>query len=69
MTVQELIDLLQTVKDKNNEVVIEIGVYTRAYPAAYTPVRKAFFQLEDTGTYRLYTCLPNNMYTVEKKGA
>lgn len=67
MTVQELIDLLNKIEDKNKTVLISIHTQTQRYPVAYTDIQKTNYLQQAGNEVRLYTCLPDNMHTVERK--
>jgi len=61
-TVQELIDELQKIKDKNAPIEIAIRQYNKRHPVAYTGI---FESIGSNGNrYRLYTSLPWGAYTV-----
>lgn len=68
MTVQELIDQLSKIENKDKQVVISVHTSTQRYPVAYTSINPmdGFFQQTDHEV-RLYTWLPDNMYAVERK--
>lgn len=68
MTVQELIDQLNKIEDKSKTVFISIHTNTQHYPVAYTTINpmSGFFQQTDREV-RLFTWLPKNMHTVERK--
>lgn len=68
MTVQELIDQLNKIGDKSKTVLISVHTSTQRYPVAYTNINpmSGFFQQTDREV-RLFTWLPQNMYTVERK--
>ena len=63
MNVKQLIEQLQKLNPEA-EVEIPVSVYTRAYPAAYGPVDLVV--PSHTGGVRIWTHLPDNMYTVER---
>jgi hypothetical protein len=67
MTVQELIDLLQKVENKNVPVIVSNYTENKVYPVAYTEAVPAFFQDSSDKTFRIETHLPEGMYTVERK--
>ena len=69
MTVNELIEKLNKIENKNQQVVISVHTATQRWPVAYTEVIAGDPDyLQQTGTeVRLLTWLPDNMHTVERK--
>lgn len=68
MTVQELIDQLSKIEDKSKTVGIAVHTSTQRYPVAYTeitPMSGHFEQVDKE--VRLFTWLPNGMYTIQRK--
>lgn len=64
-TVRELIAELEKIEDKDKPIEVAIRQYNKAYPVAYTPI---FSSLNFNGdTYRIYTSLPDRVYTAGGK--
>ena len=67
MTVNELIALLNKIKNKDKKVFIAVHTYTQRWPVAYTePMETDYLQQTDSEA-RILTWLPDNMHTVERK--
>jgi hypothetical protein len=61
MTVQRLIEKLQGIKDKSQEVEVSIGQYNKKYPVAYCPIYDdGFSGLQSNGkAHRIQIDLPS----------
>lgn len=67
LTVQQLIDLLNKVEDKNKTVEIAVHQFNKAYPVAYTvPSNRDYLRQTDCSV-RIGTWLPDNMRTSVRK--
>ena len=73
MTVQELINKLETVEDKNQIVEVAIGQYNKRYPVAYAQIQENGYQYLQSDGYchRIEVNLPfdndNYMGTITRK--
>lgn len=63
MTVQELINKLQAVEDKEMQITIAVHQYNKIYPVAYiAPFEALSVRVSDFGV-RINASLPDNMIT------
>lgn len=44
MKVKELIEYLQKVENQESKITIEVKQYNRAYPVAYLPINKPYYE-------------------------
>lgn len=67
MTVQELIDLLEKVEDKEKIVLIDVRQYTRRYGTLCEAWSGGNYLNQVGNAVQINCSLPKNMHTVERK--